>query len=154
MSLQSFTLQAFMNSSYELCFFAKICDPWDTVCSISHLLIFHHQIWKQVISNRYGILRKLVHSYSFHQKEEDMENLDGSPSLSDLSVCLSVLKALTNFGDTGKVLPPRIGDRVGQWLGHYVYNNDNQGQRKSDMRDLKILRATVDIMSKDSKDYF
>lgn len=43
-----------------------------------------------------------------------MENLDGSPSLSDLSVCLSVLKALPNFGDTGKVLPPRIGDQVGQ----------------------------------------
>lgn len=43
-------------------------------------------------SNRYGILRKLVYSYSFHQKAEDMENLDGSPSLSTFSVCLSVLR--------------------------------------------------------------
>lgn len=33
-----------------------------------------------------------MYSYSFHQKAEDMENLDGSPSLSTFSVCLSVLR--------------------------------------------------------------
>lgn len=35
-----------------------------------------------------------------------------------------------------------------------VHNNDKQGQKKTEMRTLKILRAADDVMSKDSKDYF
>lgn len=40
------------------------------------------------------------------------------------------------------------------WNTMAVYNNNKQGQRKPDMRALKILRATDDFMGKDSKDYF
>lgn len=88
-----------------------------------------------------------------------MENLDESPSLSVFSVCLSVLrfyeKPLLTLKTLEKFYPQEYVTKLdNDWDTMAVYNNNKQGQRKADMRALKILRATDDFMGKDSKDYF